>query len=739
MRALATLRWAAPCLPEHIDGVDFDGVVRISSDELVLIEITKERDLAKVRSDINKILPTKIRLGTQGLICRAFVILEEEPTSSMREAGAKSHISVISSSEFEITFFDFNSYNKLRTPLPFGSAVDSKTGENDSTAFVPVRYVDDSGSESFSVPDLVKKLIQGTRVALTGDFGTGKSRCVREVYGELSSRIREVGGFPLAVNLRDHWSSANALEILAGHLGNIGLSSSIDNVVRLLNSGALVLLLDGFDEIGAQTYDARVVDRRSLRRHAVRGVRDLIQKSRAGVLVTGRSHFFDSDHEMLESLGLSGAKSNYEILRAPDTFTESEGMQYLAGLKIPGPIPSWLPRKPLIFQLLAELDKSDISSMFGKEFGQFEFWGAFIWAICERESRGVAGAISSSTIRFILFELAAKSRYSNSFLGRLTPRDIDGAYERVVGTSPDQTGMQLLARMCALGRIEPESPDRQFVDYNTIDVLRAESLVNDVVSLVKEGTNHQWIQSLRPMGAIHAASIIRSFDLFQQCFTYLQKFGATANTKKLGEVVSVLTIFGPDRIDFRSLQLVGSELPILNLSERKICNLQLRNSIIGMLLLQDTRTETGDGLQVDDCIISSMNGITSGVAVPEWIRTTDVVVFEAVSNAARIKESPIDPSQRLFLAIVHKIFFQPGAGREEASLLKGGYGQKYHPKLVDQILKILMREGVVERFKGDDGWVYRPVRKHADRMGRIRSQLTLSEDPIWREISRITG
>ncbi len=55
VRGIAQLRWNAVCGPEHIHGVDFDGVVRLGADEVVLIEITKQFTLAKVREDIHKI------------------------------------------------------------------------------------------------------------------------------------------------------------------------------------------------------------------------------------------------------------------------------------------------------------------------------------------------------------------------------------------------------------------------------------------------------------------------------------------------------------------------------------------------------------------------------------------------------------------------------------------------------------------------------------------------------------
>lgn len=737
VRGIAKLRWNADCRPEHVGGVDFDGVVHVSADEVVLIEITKERTLQKVRDDLNKINPTKLRLATEGMICRGFIVLEEEPTNSMVEAGEKSHISVLSARSFEKSFFDFESYHVLRSSLPFGSAVDSKTGENDTRAFVPVVYSEVDGQRRMDVAEIIERLGRGNKIVLTGDFGTGKSRCVREVFTEVAKRVRAFGGYPVAINLRDHWSSSNALEILAGHLGNVSLASSVDNVVRLLNGGHLILLLDGFDEIGAQTHDTRVDNRKELRRHAVRGLRDLLMRTRAGVLVTGRSHFFDSDEEMLQALGLGAARNDLFLLASPEEFSVAEGEKYLHALGVNAPVPAWLPRKPLVFQVLVELDPDETARILHRRDGEFHFWGMFIYAICMRESRVVANSIAPQTVQLILLNLAAKSRISNAFRGRLSPRDIDEAYEAAVGSAPDQTGRQLLARMCTLGRIEPESPDRQFVDYGIVDVLRAEHLVFGVAGMSDKENQRQWTQSLRLLGAAHAATLVKINDLEQSCFSFLRKFGATANTKQLGELVSVLTIFGPERMDFQGLALSKTEIPILNLSDRVVANLTVQESFIQMLVLHNSRVTDKDGLTLDGCLVGLAGGVSGEAGLPPWIKATEVIEFDRLSNAARIQESPVAPQQKVLLGIVHKIFFQPGAGREEGALLKGGYGQKYSPKLVDGVIRILLREGLVERFKGDDGWIYKPVRRHTERLSRLRSELTLSEDPLWTEVLSI--
>src|SRR5690606_9778505 len=134
-----------------------------------------------------------------------------------------------------------------------------------------------------------------------------------------------------AINLRDHWGSGNILEILGGHLKRIGVSGSIDNAMRLLASRGLILLLDGFDEIGAQSHDTQLIERAALRRSALRGVRDLVLQSGAGVLITGRSHYFDDDKEILDALGL-GASTKARILEVPPNFTVGQARVYLQNI-----------------------------------------------------------------------------------------------------------------------------------------------------------------------------------------------------------------------------------------------------------------------------------------------------------------------------------------------------------------------------------------------------------------------
>lgn len=730
VQSVASLRYGSPCRSEHISGVDVDGVIHLNADEKVLIEITENMTLDKVRQDVAKIAAVRMGMLVNGISCKAFVVMDGEPTPSMVELGTASKVTVLSVKDFESDFFAYDAYVRLRKEQPFGSAVDSETGRNDQRSYIEVSLSDKDLHKSVDVRGLCDALKRGEKIVAVGDYGTGKSRLVREVFEKLSTEARDAGSYAIAINLRDHWGSGNVLEILGGHLQRIGISGSIDNVMRLLGSRGLILLLDGFDEIGAQSHDTHLVERVALRKNALRGVRDLVLQSAAGLLVTGRSHYFDDDKEILDALGLS-ASAKSRILEVPPTFTSGQARMYLKNIGLDIEPPSWLPMKPLVFQIAAELDRNELEKILKNVTGTFEFWGVFLGAVTRRESRGVQNTISPNVIRQILMELGGISRNHKEYLGRFRPSDINEAYRLATGDLPDAVGQQLLARMCTLGRIEPQSPDRQFLDSNIAEVIRAEHLVAKIATIDEFATRSKWTRSLRTVGIMHAASAIMRYDMGQLCHAVLNKYATCANTVLLGEIVSILTIVEP-QVDFKALTLRNGVIPMLFLKSSKIENIEIVSSEIDILAI-DLKTVAGSkNVFIRDSIISLVSGVSNSSSLPAWIQSTSVIDYDhEVVNSASIKDSSIPDGQKLLLSIIHKIFFQPGSGREEAALLKGGFGKKFSQKWVEEILKRMTNEGLVTVFKGDDGRVYAPVRRHTERMARIKGELGLSEDQLW--------
>jgi hypothetical protein len=55
VRAVASAIWNGDCKPQNIGGVAIDGVMILSRDAQIFIEMTERRELDKVREDVNKL------------------------------------------------------------------------------------------------------------------------------------------------------------------------------------------------------------------------------------------------------------------------------------------------------------------------------------------------------------------------------------------------------------------------------------------------------------------------------------------------------------------------------------------------------------------------------------------------------------------------------------------------------------------------------------------------------------
>lgn len=736
VRSIASLKWGCVATPQHLGGIDFDAVLRPSSDELILIEITKQHTLRKVRDDIVKINALRLQSLSDGVLCRGYVLLEKEPTTSMVETGISNKVQVLSVGHFLNLYFNADTYFNVRRAQPFGSALNPFTGSIDETEYIPVRYSSEDKHTNCSVANVCDSLLRGEKLILIGDYGTGKSRCIKQVFELLQASSAITRRHVFAINLREHWGASSASEIIAGHLEELGLSGQIDNAMQIINGGGAILLLDGLDEVGAQVFGSTKDSRQSLRRAALEGVRKLVQKNIGGVLITTRSHYFDTDEEMLSSTGLTSG-SNVNVLRCPDEFSEDEALEYLSKININSSLPPWIPRKPLVFQVLSTLECEAAKTVLESDDGEFSFWGKFINAVCEREAR-IHGSLQADAIRQILIALAEATREGNEFLGRLSIRAVREAYEKVIHDTPDQAGEQMLMRLCTLGRVSPETPERQFVDNYIVDGLRAEALIFAIDQQSREIGGKVWKQPLHRFGWYLLLESFVQFDkegLFRDTLASLTKW---QNSQAYSEVLSVILATEGSPIDCKNFFITDADIYWLRIGLRQVTNLFVKSTYIQNLEILPEAESQQSTLQLNDCQVIDLYGVSGETGMPKWIVKTDVERFDNMTTASRIQKSDLSQSLVLFLSIVHKIFFQPGSGREERSLFKGGFGQKYDPQMINKIVAILYREKIIGKIKGDDGFVYTPNRKHTRRMAAIKAQLALSGDPLWAEIAQLT-
>ncbi len=736
VRSLAQILWQRPVVADRIDGVNFDGVARIGDDEIVLLEITEEHSLDKIRTDVAKIAPVKLSQAAQSVVARGYIVLASEPTQGMVDVGKPHKIQVVSAKKFAQQAFDFHAYESARLNSTFGSAIDPITGQPDSNEYIKVTYSMAGESKPLTVQDICEKLAKKNRLVLLGEYGTGKSRCVRESFRILAQDFRSASAYPLAINLREHWGALSGVEIIAGHFQRLGLSSSVDRVMQLLRAGGILLLLDGFDEVGTQTFGNSEDRRASIRKHALSGVRDLLSLSAGGAIITGRPHYFNDDAELLDALGLTLRNSAHSIVRCPEEFGDSEADAYLKALGLSAKAPKWLPKKPLMFQILATVERSEAEEILNSEAGEIGFWGQFIDTVCVREAR-MHTSIEASTVRTVLGNLARLTRKSSRNLGRLTPKDVDHAYELATGYAPDESGQLMLSRLCTLGRIEPESPDRQFVDPYIVQLLFSECIVDDVLNKNHEVLDESYIQVLQSLGLYFLAQWIETYDFESEVLAFVHRQGGARNSQLLGELAAALLLLGGTPLDFSGTHIVGAEICLLAFGFRKFSNIKFSDCIIELASFDNCLVDASSLVTISKTEIVRATGLSSASALPKWVQDCKLYGADNISNASRIKGSRLPPAQKLFLAIIHKIFFQRGGGRKENSLYKGGFGQNFDKKLIDKILSILVSNELVEKSKDVSGFIYNPKREYTSRMKAIRDQLALSKDPLWIELETL--
>ncbi|MEY9235555.1 hypothetical protein ABIF68_003944 [Bradyrhizobium japonicum] len=247
VRAVAGSIWNGKCEPQNIGGVDVDGVMILSKDAQIFVEMTVRRELDKVREDINKLqLARTAYLSTNNSFPRCYCVVNGAITRAMKDAGAALNIQVLSFDEFANIFFDFPKYSHARLAMAFGSAINPLTGARYDRAYVPVSYLTEDSSKELSIDDIAEMLRSGKKIVLLGEYGTGKSRCSRELFSHLAGTASASNLYPLALDLREFWGLKRAPELITRHMSDLGLEqslqtaavrareSSLDSVARLL-------------------------------------------------------------------------------------------------------------------------------------------------------------------------------------------------------------------------------------------------------------------------------------------------------------------------------------------------------------------------------------------------------------------------------------------------------------------------------------------------------------------------
>ena len=450
-----------------------------------IVESTTSRTKLKAKQDAEKIeiIMQRYQNNLEHRAVRGWFVTKDEPTVDQRTVVERiKGIYALSFSQFQARLIDANAYLNARDHYQFGSVRDPVTGNHVSDVeYVPLDLIKEGSGEIVSHHDLLSMVESGDKVVLLGDYGAGKSMTVREVYRNLrKGRLRgKTRMFPVYLNLRDHQGQMDPAEVLHRHAMSIGFDRPA-HLVRAWRAGYVYLLIDGFDEMATISVQGLWRRLQASRYRAMEVVRALIRQhpSGAGLLVTGRAHFFDHPNEREKALGLPAGTTVLSL----NEFTEEQIETYLASSGNKGAVPSWLPSRPLLVGYLAAngvLRELVEGGSQDRQLGPAHGWDLLLDRVATREAEIEAG-IDGSTVRRILERLATKARSLEGGLGPLDADAVVRAFSDVCGYQPDEQGMVLLQRLPGLGVDREEEQSRKFVDEAFADACRAGDLVRFV-------------------------------------------------------------------------------------------------------------------------------------------------------------------------------------------------------------------------------------------------------------------
>lgn len=493
-----------------------------------------------------------------------------------------------------------------------------------------------------------------------------------------------------------------------------------------------MLLLDGFDEIGTQAWSDDPKKLKQIRTTALSGTKDLIQRCKGGLIISGREHYFNNDSEMFSLLGLNPQETL--VLKCKDEFSDDEMKEYLSSLSNIIDLPFWLPKRPIICQIINSLEVSDIERIFIDSYSSVEFWRTLITNLCNREAK-IHPILDKDTILKIFIQIGRMTRMKIDNIGPITVSEINKAFEFVVGTYPVDDSAVMLQRLPALGRVSAENSDRQFIDNYILDGLRAENLIQIVNENNIDVLNEKWINPLEKLGIEVVAKYIKDNQCANYFMDYLKKNCNCNNKVLLGDILASLSFYASKNIiDIGGLIISGSTISTLNLSNSLIDNFMIKDSIIYEM---DISNCSCSRISIKDCIIKKIYGLTKIDDAPPFIGTNDIESCEKESLSYFDNKSDLNSSQMIFISIIKKIFFMGNHGKNENDILKS-HGNKEDQKIATEILKILTREKLVIREPDKKDFVYKQKSHQRTRMTKILAELTHSKDKLWLEISKLT-
>ncbi|MBK9579098.1 MAG: hypothetical protein IPO40_18680 [Fibrobacteres bacterium] len=727
VKTIAEIKYSATARAETIAGVKCDCVLDLHDGSVVVIEISKERTITKLRTDIAKFSTIKPHYFQKQIFPKCHFVTLDTPTAALIDAGKSHNVEVYSVTQFFGFLLGINNYINQRKNLTFGSAVDIYSGKPDDGKYVGVTYYSDSGKK-YKIKDIADSLVKGKTIVLVGDYGSGKSRCVSEIFRYLVETHLTHYNTPIAINLRDNWGLKRANEIITRHFTDMGLGSMVQDFIKVAHVNSTIYLLDGFDEIGAQTWSDDPTRLVEIRKHSLIGVKELVIQSQGGILVAGREHYFNDDAEMLTCMGLD--RKDPIILRCNQELDNNEFNQLIG--RVISKIPTWVPKKPLIGTIIRDIDPEIIDGIFETARGQTDFWELLIDAFCEREARNNP-ILEADIIRILYTKIGRIARLTSSPIGPISIKQINDAFEETTHRPPTDESAIILQRLPGLSRIGAESLDRQFADTFILDGLKAEDALVAYSNQDPKVIAETWKHPIESFGAFYLGTKLLSNEQTTSVAAFIKRNKSCANKVLISDLLSAISHCDCEHISFANCIIDKGNFSSLNIGDSALENITLNDSHFKMLDITDA---VDQGVKITNSTIEKITGVASASMLPSWINSCIIDSYQNLNTLSQIKMAGLNLAQTFLLSSLRKLFIQSGSARKESSMFKG-YGDLSSKKICDKVLALLVREEFCSKHKGSKECLYVPDRSKSSRAHTIMKEITHSKDNAWIQASAL--
>ncbi len=713
-----------------------DGVF-VTEEMVHVLECTTSRKKDKAEQDIKKIakLVGQLQASQRTRGVKGWFVTLNEPTADQRSIADRHKGTIISCSydQFRAKLIDARSYVDLRRHHPFGSVRDPETNSRVEVNYVTLDLIQVETAERWNVPRIADAMGSRARVLILGDYGAGKSTTMRELFITLAGRFvaNESRAFPILLNLRDHQGQTDPVEALERHARRLGYPHA-PHLVRAWRSGYATILLDGFDELTSAGWVSQNKKLRDLRYAAMELIRGFVRETppNAGLAVSGRAYFFDSPKELVAALALDAKTAQLEL----GAFGEEQAEAFLRAFSWKGPVPTWLPPRPLLLAYLA-------SKRFLEDIAKIEAdapasvgWNALLDMISAREAEIEAG-IEGSTVRTIIERLATRSRTQIDGLAAITPEAIIEVFRQVCGYAPDDKAMVLLQRLPGLGPSPADDASRRFLDMDLADTARA----GDVARFIADPFSQQpaepgaWQCSLDRLGVeVCALEVAQLRDAPGRFHVALQEAVRSGHGLLATEVLRVM---GEMVIDHSraGLTIHSAFIPVFTLAEDgpDLSGIEFRECMFNLLELEGV----ADPARVPrfvNCYFGQVDGRLGERDLPPVF---DACMFEAFSESAAtnaaILSSSLATGTKVLLTVLRKLYLQKGAGRRESALFRGL--DHRDRRLVSEVLGLIFSAGLAIRARAGETTIWLPVRAQTARVRKLLASPNLSTDPLVAE------